>query len=67
MKYFDYARVLPDPTKQVTLNSRPALTYLATSSRGSPGTAIRWLKRAAVHAIVERSNLDQAALEATRP
>lgn len=65
--HFQRAAVLPDPDAEVKLNSRAALTYLAHESLYQPGTAIRWLKRAAVHAIREQSDLDIAALKATEP
>lgn len=65
--YFVAARPLPDPGRRVALDSRRTLTYLAEGSRAKPATAIKWLKRAARHAIVNQTDLDLAALRATEP
>lgn len=63
--HIEKAKVLPDPAKQVNLNSLQVLTLLANGSLQQPGSAIKWLKRAAVHAIRHQSDLDQSSLMST--
>lgn len=65
--YFTHARPLPDPEREVRLDSRQTLTYLATGSRQKPGVAIHWLKAAACHAINHHTDLDLTSLRATEP
>lgn len=61
---FTKADPLANPERKVLLGNRPALTHLAAGSGQKPGTAIKWLKRAARYAVMNDTNLDLAALKA---
>lgn len=57
--------VLPRSTATVRLTTRGAVHSLHEGSRGRPGLAVEWAKRAASYAVWHDTDLDVAALEAT--
>lgn len=57
--------LLPNPQTSIRLTTRGAIRALYEGSRGRPGLAVEWVKRAASHAIWHEVDLDVAALHAT--
>ncbi|CCH74162.1 hypothetical protein BN11_40001 [Nostocoides australiense Ben110] len=57
--------VLPRSTATVRLTTRGAVRALLEGSRGRPGLAVEWAKRAASYAVWHDTDLDVTALEAT--
>ncbi len=57
--------VLPADGMRVRLTTRRAVHTLHEGSRGRPGLAVEWAKRAASYAVWHDTDLDVAALDAT--
>jgi len=57
--------VLPSESATIRLTTRGAIRCLHEGSRGRPGLAVKWAKRAASYAVWNDTDLDVPALEAT--
>lgn len=57
--------LLPSAEAMIRLTTRGAIRTLHEGSRGRPGLAVEWAKRAASYAVQQDTDLDVASLEAT--
>lgn len=57
--------ILPNPGTSIRLTTRGTIRYLHEGSRGRPGLAVEWAKRAASYAVWHDVDLDATALAAT--
>lgn len=57
--------ILPSTSASIRLTTRGAIRALHEGSRGRPGLAVEWAKRAASYAVWHDTDLDVAALDAT--